>query len=274
MHPLLTIAKEAARKAGDIIIQSLDRLDSIKVTQKDRHDFVSQVDLSAERAIINIIQKAYPEHGILGEETGEQAGTRDNSTDSGPDEYTWIIDPLDGTTNFLHNLPHYAVSIAVKRRDKLECAMIYDPVRHEFFSASRGGGCHLNDRRLRVSGRLKLDEALIGTGFPFRQRQHAPPYLASLAAVFEQVGDVRRAGAAALDLAYVAAGRLDGFWEVGLNVWDTAAGILLIKEAGGLVSDFSGGETYHETGNIVAGSPKIFKGLLPIVQPHLSKAVG
>ena len=232
MHPIINIAVRAARRAGDVIIRSIDRLDTLNVTAKGKNDFVSDVDVRAESEIINVIRKAYPNHGFLAEEGGGDAGG----------EYLWIIDPLDGTTNYLHGLPQYAVSIALQQHGKLEHAVIYDPIRQELFTASRGQGAQLNDRRLRVSRAKGLEGTLIGTGFPFRAEQHIDAYLGTFKALFQKAADIRRPGSAALDLAYVAAGRLDGFWEIGLSPWDMAAGALLIREAGGLVSDFGGGE--------------------------------
>lgn len=253
MHPLLNIGIQAARKAGDIINRNSDRLDTLTFTEKTQNEFASEIDQQAEQAIIQVIHKAYPSHSILGEEFGAQ-GDRD--------EYQWIIDPLDGTTNFMHGFPHYCVSIAVKVKNQIEHGVIYDPVRQELFTASRGQGTQLNDKRLRVSSTVNLKQALIGTGFPFRNPQHAQAYFESFTTLLPLTSDVRRTGSAALDLAYVAAGRQDGFWELGLNIWDTAAAILMIKEAGGLVSDFNGGESYLETGRVVAGNPKIFKAIL------------
>ncbi|HHA19879.1 MAG TPA: inositol monophosphatase, partial [Methylophaga sp.] len=209
---------------------------------------------------INAIHKAYPDHAILAEESGQQD---DNDT-------VWVIDPLDGTTNFLHGFPHYCVSIAVMVRGKIEHGVIYDPLRDEMFTATRGAGAQLNDRRLRVAKRKELTASLLATGFPFKYPQHLDSYLATFNAVFPQVVDVRRAGSAALDLAYVAAGRLDGYWEIGLEKWDLAAGVLLIEEAGGVVSDFAGGDDYFEHGNLVVGNLPIQKQILTSITPHLS----
>jgi len=224
MHPMLNIAVRAARSAGNVIIRNIDRLDSIAVQTKDRNDFVSEVDRQAEQEIIGVLRKAYPDHAILAEESGEQAGN----------DYQWIIDPLDGTTNFLHGFPQYAVSIALRHKGRLEQGVVYDPVRQELFTATRGGGAMLNERRIRVSSRRTLEGALLGTGFPFKSQQHLESYLQMFRVLFPQTAGIRRAGSAALDLAYVAAGRFDGFWEIGLSVWDMAAGVLLIQEAGGL----------------------------------------
>lgn len=262
-HPLVTIATDAARKAGNMMLRSIDRLESIKVNTKSRHDYASEVDRTSEDIIIKTIRKSYPDHAIIGEETGAHTG-KDK-------EICWIIDPLDGTTNYIHGLPHYAISIAIQVKEKIEHGVIYDPIRQEMFIASRGAGSYVNNRRIRVSPQLKMENAILATGFPFRQRQHFPAYLKSLSAVIEAAEDIRRAGSAALDLAYVAAGRVDGFWEIGLSQWDIAAGSILIKEAGGRVSDFKGGEDYLNSGNIVAGNPRIFKGLLQTL--HASKLI-
>lgn len=259
---LMNIAVRAARAAGNVIMRAADRMDRVKVSTKGPQDFVTDIDKAAEKEIIGVIHKAYPKHGILGEESGESEGN----------EYTWIIDPIDGTRNFIHGFPHFAVSIALKIKDRIEYGVVYDPVRQELFTAIRGKGAKLNDTRLRVSKRTQLEECLIGTGFPYRHSQaHQQAYLNALQAIIPLSGDVRRAGSAALDLAYVAAGRLDGFWEMGLKIWDIAAGILLIKEAGGLVSDFNGSEDCLESGNVIAGNPKTLKHLLITLQPHLSK---
>ncbi|RFA30540.1 inositol monophosphatase [Alkalilimnicola ehrlichii] len=259
MHPMVNIAVRAARSAGNIMVRYLDRLDNINIESKGRNDFVSDVDRMAEQEIIQTLRKAYPNHAIIGEETGSHAGQ---------DDYEWIIDPLDGTTNYLHGFPQFAISIALRHRNRLEAGVIYDPLRQELFTAHRGGGAQLDGRRIRVSARRDLHGALIGTGFPFKAQRHFDAYLDMFRAVSQQAADLRRAGAAALDLAYVAAGRLDGFWEIGLQPWDMAAGALLIKEAGGIVGDFKGGEDYLRSGNIVCGSPKVFKGLLQAVNAN------
>ncbi len=260
MHPMLNIAVPAARRAGSIITRSLEHLDSLSVTTKAQNDFVSDVDRLAEQEIINAIKKAYPDHAIVAEESGNQAGS----------ECVWIIDPLDGTTNFLHGFPQFAVSIAMARKGILEIAVVYDPVSQDLYTAEKGGGSQLNGRRIRVSNRKTLDGALLGTGFPFRQQQYLDIYLETFKALFPETAGIRRPGSAALDLAYVAAGRLDGFWEIGLSQWDMAAGALLIKEAGGAVSDFGNGEDYLKTGNIMAGNLRvhdaIYKRLYPILK--------
>ena len=257
MHPTLNIAVKAARRAASVINRASTQLDLLTVQSKSPNDFVTEVDRAAEQAIIEVLRDAFPGHGILAEESGE----------SGPEsEYTWIIDPLDGTTNFIHGMPQYAVSIAQTKNGVLEHAVVYDPNTNEMFTASRGAGAFLNDRRIRVSRRTRLNEALIGTGFPFRRFDHVDAYLAMFKELTQKTAGIRRPGAASLDLAYVAAGRFDGFWEMGLSPWDMAAGVLLIQEAGGLVSDLSGEANYLTTGNLVAGTPKIFGQLLPIIQ--------
>ena len=257
MHATLNIAVKAARRAATVINRASTQLDLLTVQSKSPNDFVTEVDRAAEQAIIEVLRDAFPGHGILAEESGE----------SGPEsEFTWIIDPLDGTTNFIHGLPQYAVSIAQTKNGVLEHAVVYDPNTNEMFTASRGAGAFLNDRRIRVSRRTRLNEALIGTGFPFRRFDHVDAYLAMFKELTQKTAGIRRPGAASLDLAYVAAGRFDGFWEMGLSPWDMAAGVLLIQEAGGLVSDLSGEANYLTTGNLVAGTPKIFGQLLPIIQ--------
>jgi myo-inositol-1(or 4)-monophosphatase len=263
MQPMLTIALKAARKAGEIIARATDKLDTLVVEEKNANDFVSEIDRAAEREIIYHLKKAYPDHAFLGEESGE---TGDASS-----EYRWIIDPLDGTTNFVRGIPHFAVSIGCEYRGQLEHAVVLDPIRGEEFTASRGRGAQLNGRRIRVSPRKSLDGALIGTGILHKSRceEYLPAYMQSLHQVAEKTAGIRRAGSAALDLAYVAAGRLDAYWELKLKPWDIAAGALLVREAGGLVSDFNGGNDYMQSGNVVCGNPKCLKAVLQIVQPHL-----
>ncbi len=265
MHqPIVNIALGAARAAGRVIEQALVRADPLVVESKGQNDFVTAVDRAAEAAIIEAIRKAYPKHAIITEESGRLEGAANTDTE-------WIIDPLDGTTNFIHGFPQFAVSIGVQVNGRLEHAVVYDPMRKEEFTASRGRGAQLNGRRLRVSNRATLDGALIGTGFPFRKEQmpHIDAYLAMFKDLAMQTAGIRRPGAAALDLAYVAAGRLDGFWEFGLKPWDMAAGCLLITEAGGLVSDFGGGENHLDRGHIVGGNPKVLKALLKTIAPHV-----
>ena len=259
MHPTLNIAIKAARRAATVINRASTQLDLLTVQSKSPNDFVTEVDHAAEKAIIEVLRDAFPGHGILAEESGE----------TGPEsEFNWIIDPLDGTTNFIHGFPQYAVSIAQTRNGVLEHAVVYDPTSNEMFTASRGSGAFLNDRRIRVSRRTRLNEALLGTGFPFRQFDNVDAYLGMFRELTQKTAGIRRPGAASLDLAYVAAGRLDGFWEMGLSPWDMAAGVLLIQEAGGLVSDLSGEGNFMTTVNVVAGSPKIFGQLLPIIQSY------
>lgn len=259
MHPALNIAVKAARRAGSIINRATLDLDLVKVSSKRHNDFVTEVDRAAEAAIIETLREAYPEHAILAEESGA----------SGESEHTWIIDPLDGTTNFIHGFPQFAVSIALAHNGVVTQAVVYDPSRNEMFTASKGRGAYLNERRIRVSKRTKLQEALVGTGFPFRVFHHVDAYLAIFRELMEKTAGLRRPGAAALDLAYVAAGRFDGFYEFGLSPWDMAAGSLLITESGGLVGDLSGESEYLRSGNIVAGNPKIFAQLLQVIAPHI-----
>ena len=253
MHPMLTIAVRAARRAGSIINRAA-LAGGVQVKSKRANDFVTEVDRSAEAAIIEIVQKSYPDHGILGEETG--------AIDGAKQEYRWIIDPLDGTTNFIHGFPQYCVSIGIEHRGALAHGVVYDPIRDELFTASKGNGAFLNDRRIRVSKCSRLGDALVGTGFPFKELTRVDLYLKQLRQLMEKSSGVRRAGAAALDLAYVACGRLDGFWELGLLPWDMAAGALLIQEAGGLVGDLEGEQSFLESGDICAAAPKLFPALL------------
>ena len=260
MHPIINIAVKAARRAGGIINRASRDVEQIKVSAKRDKDFVTEVDKAAEEAIIGVLKEAYPDHAILAEESGA----------SGDSEHVWIIDPLDGTTNFIHGFPQYAVSIAQAHKGVLQHAVVYDPNRNELFTASKGAGAYLNERRIRVSKRVKLNEVLVGTGFPFRYFEHVDAYLGIFRDMMHKTAGVRRPGAAALDLAWVAAGRIDGFWELGLSPWDMAGGALLITEAGGLVGDLSGEQNYLETGNIVGGNPKVFSQLLQIIAPHLN----
>ncbi len=252
MHPMLNIAVRAARKAGSVINRAA-LAGGLNVRSKRAKDYVTQVDQAAEQAIIEIVKKAYPDHGFLAEESGAAAADA---------EYVWVIDPIDGTTNFIHGFPQYCTSIAIQHRGALAHAVIYDPVANELFTASKGRGAFLNDRRIRVTPLAKLGEALVGTGFPFKELSRLDLYMRQLGTMMKTCSGVRRAGAAALDLAYVACGRLDAFWELGLSPWDMAAGALLIQEAGGLVGDLKGDQTYLETGDIVAATPKVFPALL------------
>jgi myo-inositol-1(or 4)-monophosphatase len=253
MHPMLNIAVRAARKAGSIINRSTLDGSSLEVRAKHQNDFVTKVDQAAEAAILDIVRKSYPDHAVLAEESGAAEGKA---------EYQWIIDPLDGTTNFIHGFPQYAVSIGIKHRDSLAHGVIYDPVKNELFTASKGGGAFLNDRRIRVSKCLRLGDALVGTGFPFKELERIELYSKQLKTMMQKSAGVRRAGAAALDLAYVACGRLDAFWELGLSPWDMAAGALMIQEAGGLVGDTRGNDGWLDSGEIACATPKIYPTLL------------
>lgn len=263
MHPMLTIAVRAARSAGDLIQRSANNIDKITINQKSRNDYASEVDRMAEQEIIRIIRTAFPDHAILAEESGEQPGN----------DYLWVIDPLDGTTNFLHGFPQYAVSIALKHKGKLELGVIYDPNRDELFTAERGGGAMLNNRRIRVSKQLTMKGALIGTGFPFKNQTHMDAYLNMFRAVSVDTAGIRRAGAAALDMAYVACGRLDAYWEIGVSEWDVAAGVLLVQEAGGAVTDFSFNDKYLQSGNIIAASLKMHQLMYQTLNPHVTETL-
>jgi len=260
MQPLLNIAIQAARRAGEVIVRGLNRLHRLEVRAKGENDFVSEIDTQAEREIIDTVHRRYPQHDFLAEESGQ----------SGQDsEFLWIIDPLDGTTNFLHGYPQFAVSIGVQRRGRMEHAVVYDPMRQELFTASRGEGAQLDGKRIRVSSHIGLERSLVGTGFPYRSNlEWLDSYMEMLKAVTKATAGIRRPGAAALDLAYVAAGRLDAFWELGLSPWDTAAGTLLITEAGGMIGRLNGGEYKHES-DIVAGTPKVYAPLLELLAPHI-----
>jgi len=263
MEPMVTIALRAARKAGDLIVRASDELDRVGHQAKGVADYVTEVDVAAEQEILYQLGKAYPDHAFLAEESGQTGNEKS--------DHLWIIDPLDGTSNFMRGIPHYCVSIACLIDGRLAHAVVFDPVRQEEFTASRGRGAQLNGHRLRVSNRTDLSECLLGTGIPFlgHEQQRLPQYTKTLAELAGQCMGIRRAGAAALDLAYVAAGRFDGFWETGLERWDMAAGALLIKEAGGLISDLNGSERYLDNGQVVCGNPKVFKQLLSTVGPML-----
>ena len=265
MHPMLNTAIKAARRAGQIINRASMDVGHLKVSVKQQSDFVTEVDRAAEATIIDTLREAYPQHAILAEESG--------ATEGSDSEYQWIIDPLDGTTNFIHGFPQYAVSIGLAHKGVMNQAVVYDPTRNELFVASKGGGAYLNDKRIRVSSRAKLAEALIGTGFPYRVFDHVDAYLAIFKEMTQKTAGLRRPGAAALDIAYVAAGRLDGFWEFGLSPWDMAAGSLLVSEAGGLVGDLAGETNYLATGNLIAGNPKIFSQLLQLIAQHKTAAL-
>lgn len=261
MHPIVNIATRAARQAGEIITRATEHMDKLTITSKSENDYVSEVDNMAEQEIIRTIRKAFPDHAILAEESGQKEADNDS-------EFEWIIDPLDGTTNYLHQFPQYSVSIAVKQKGRLEHAVVYDPLKDEIFSASRGAGAQMNGRRLRVSPAKGLEGALLGTGFPFKDQQYLDIYLEMLKQMIIPTAGIRRAGSAALDLAYVAAGRLDGFWELNLKPWDMAAGLLLIQEAGGMVSDIKGGHEMLESGHVIAGNPRIFKAMIKALHPY------
>jgi myo-inositol-1(or 4)-monophosphatase len=259
MQPLLNLAQRAARAGAEVILRSLGRLDSLDVSSKGRNDFVSEVDRAAEREIIDTIKKLYPDHAFLAEESGLSGNPAS--------EVRWIVDPLDGTTNFLHGFPTFAVSIAAEVRGRLEAAVVLDVMRQEFFTASRGAGAQLEGKKIRVSKQLTLEGALIATGFPYRsEAEYLDSYLAMLKAIMQKAAGVRRPGSAALDLAWLAAGRVDGFWEIGLKAWDTAAGTLLIQEAGGLVGTLTGAP-YTQGGNIIAAPAKLFKEMVQLIAP-------
>jgi myo-inositol-1(or 4)-monophosphatase len=258
---MLNIAIKAARAAGAVINRAALDLDVLKIGRKGPNDFVSEVDRVAESTIINILLEAYPGHAILAEESGREHGAQHS-------EYLWIIDPLDGTTNFLHGFPVYAVSIALAHRNVVQQAVVYDPTRNDLFYASKGRGAFMNDRRLRVSKRLKLSDSLIGTGFPFRQGDNFKRYMKMFEAVMQSCAGLRRPGAAALDLCYVAAGQYDGFFETGLSPWDIAAGSLMITEAGGLIGNFTGEADFLYQREVVAGNPKVYGQLVQILSPY------
>ena len=256
---MLNIAIRAARNAGDLIQRSSQNLDNIHIDQKGRNDYASEVDRMAEHEIIKVIRTAFPDHAILAEESGEHQGN----------DYVWVIDPLDGTTNFLHGFPQYAVSIALKNKNKVELGVIYDPLRDELFTAERGGGAMLNNRKIRVAKHNSMRGALIGTGFPFKKQENLEPYLNMFRAVTQDTAGIRRAGAAALDLAYVACGRLDAYWETGVSEWDIAAGVLLVQEAGGVATDFAFNDKYLQSGNIIVGNPRMHQLMYHTLEPHI-----
>ncbi|MDX1525667.1 MULTISPECIES: inositol-1-monophosphatase [Idiomarinaceae] len=265
MHPMLNIGVRAARAAGKILVKNFGVEVDLNVEVKSQNDFVTELDKAAESAIIRTIQKAYPDHSFLAEESGELMGK--------DADHQWIIDPLDGTTNYLRGIPHFAISIAYSYKGQVQVAVVYDPLREELFTATKGAGAQLNGKRLRVKAQRDLNGALLATGFPFKRKDMTKEYLAVFAALFEHVGDMRRNGAAALDLAYVAAGRIDGFWEFSLKPWDIAAGQLIVREAGGLVADFAGGHSFMTSGHTVAGNPKVVQHLLTKARPHLPESL-
>ncbi len=263
---MLNIGVKAARLASKVILNSLNRVDELDIQSKGRNDFVTNVDKKAEQLIIETILEAYPDHQILGEESGSSAQNDKHS------HFQWIIDPLDGTTNYLHQFPVFCISIALLEKGQLTCAIVYDPTRDELFTAVRGKGAQLNDRRIRVSQTPNFASALLGTGIPYKEMKYLAPWTKSFEMLVPHVNGIRRAGSAALDLAYVACGRFDGFWEYGLSKWDIAAGILLIQEAGGLVSDTQGKQNMLETGHVISGNKKIFGKLQVIIKEH-AKAI-
>ncbi len=259
MHPMLNTAVKAARRAGKIIMRHYERLERVAVENKGYNDYVTEVDRMAEAEIIGVLQSAYPDHAVLAEESGQRTGN----------DYLWIIDPLDGTTNYLHGYPQFAVSIALHFQGRPHQAVVFDPLHNELFTASRGAGAQLNDRRIRVSAASRLERCLLGTGFPFKSMAHLESWISTFRTLLPQTSGVRRAGSAALDLAHVACGRLDGFWEFGLKPWDMAAGCLLIEEGGGLLSDFRGEQNHLESGNLIAANPKIYPELLRQIQQSI-----
>jgi len=267
MDPMLNIAVRAARAAGDLISRYATRVDTLTITNKGRNDFVSEVDKQAEMEIINILQKAYPDHSFLGEEGGRQ-GAADKK---GKSDFMWVIDPLDGTTNFLHGFPQFSVSIGLMHKGRMECGVVYDPNRQELFTAKRGAGAMLDNRRIRVSKQKGFPGALFGTGFPFKDQRHIDAYLAMFKDLMKDTAGIRRPGSAALDLAYVACGRFDGFWELGLKPWDIAAGVLLVQEAGGMVTDLQGEDQYWLTGNVVVSNPRLHSLMLDTIRPHITE---
>jgi myo-inositol-1(or 4)-monophosphatase len=258
LHPMINVAVKAARAAGSIINRAALDVEAVRISQKQVNDFVTDVDQAAEAAIIETLLTAYPGHGIWAEESGREHGAKDS-------EFVWIIDPLDGTTNFIHGFPVYCVSIALAVKGKIEQAVIYDPSRNDLFTATKGRGAYLNDRRLRVSKRIRLQECLISTGFPFRPGDDFQGYLRMMAEVMPKTAGLRRPGAAALDLAYVAAGYTDGFFETGLQPWDVAAGSLMVTEAGGLVGNFTGEPEFLEHKECMAGNPRVYGQLVGIL---------
>jgi myo-inositol-1(or 4)-monophosphatase len=261
MHPMLSTAVKAARRAGSVINRGARDLDRLTITAKGPKDFVSEVDRAAEAAIVDVLHATYPDHAILAEEGTAKGANADA-------EYLWIIDPLDGTTNFLHGFPQYCVSIALQHKGQITQGVIYYPVRNDLFTATRGRGAFLNDHRMRVSRRQHLRDCLIGTGFPFRDGSDVDTYIKMMRAMMMETAGLRRPGSAALDLAYVAAGYYDGFWEIGLNAWDVAAGSLLILEAGGLVGDLLGDNGYLYGGQVIAANPKIFAQIIKVLAPY------
>ncbi len=265
MHPMLNIAIRAARKAGNHIAKSLENTDKIESTQKGSNDFVTNVDKEAEALIIDTIKSSYPEHCIIAEENG--------FIDGKDKDMQWIIDPLDGTTNFLKGFPHFSVSIALRMKGKTEIACVYDPMQNELFTAQRGAGAQLNNARLRVNQLKDLQNTVLATGFPYKQKQHSESYMKIVSSLFTECADFRRTGSAALDLCYLASGRVDGFFELGLKPWDMAAGELIAREAGAILTDFSGGTNYMQSGNIVGSSPRGVKSILKHIRENSNEAI-
>lgn len=265
MHPMLNTAVKAARRAAAVINRASFDLDRVSFAEKNPNDFVTDVDRAAEEAVIEVLQKAYPSHAFLGEESGTTGNVNDES------EFVWIIDPLDGTTNFIHGFPQYCVSIALQQRGQITQAVVYDPTRNDLFTATKGGGAYLNEKRIRVSKRDKIADALLGTGFPFKNMEELDAYIEMFKIIVTNSAGLRRPGSAALDLAYVACGRLDGFFEKGLKPWDMAAGALLITEAGGIMGTFEGESDYMYKNEILAAPPKIFAQLVALLHPFADK---
>lgn len=265
MHPMLNIAVRAARNAGQVIVKGFANPDNIETNQKGQNDFVTNVELDAENAVVNTLRKSYPEHTIIGEECGELTG-------SNPD-YQWIVDALDGTSNFIHGIPHFAVSIALRVKGRTEQAVVYDPIRDELFTASRGAGAQLNGYRIRTGKAKDLTTAILATGFPAKQKHHLDAHLGMFKDLFVQSSDIRNAGAPSLDLVYVGAGRVDGYWELGLKPWDFAAGSLIAREAGAIVTDFVGGHNFERSGNLVCANPKVLKIMLSTMREHLPESL-
>ncbi|MDP5214264.1 inositol-1-monophosphatase [Pseudoalteromonas tunicata] len=265
MHPMLNIAVRAARNAGKVILRACEDLSKLEVSQKGTNDLVTNVDRDAEAVIRDTILKAYPTHSLVGEELGEHKGT-----DS---DYLWVIDPINGTTNFVKGIPHFAVSVALKVKGRTEQAVIYDPIRGEIFSASRGQGAQINSKRVRVSKSNELAGTVLATSWPYRHKHHLEAYSKAFNALFVHATDIRNSGCPALDLAYAAAGRADGYFAIGLKPWESAAGLLLIKEAGGMVVDFAGGNNYEVSGNIICAAPKLSQSMVKEMRPHLTEAL-
>ncbi|BAF61571.1 inositol monophosphatase family protein [Candidatus Vesicomyidisocius calyptogenae] len=260
-HPTLNIAVKVARKAGNIILRYHNQINLLTIKNKTTNNFVSEVNKAAKDAIINELKYTFPSHSILYEENSE---ILDNN------RFQWIIDPLNGTTNYLHGFPQYSVSIALYENKEPKHAVVYDPFKEELFTTSKGEGAYLNEQRIRITHTNGFENTLIGTGFSFKESKHLDTYLSMFKAIYLKVSGIRHTGSAALNLAYLAAGRLDGFWEIELNIWNIAAGVLLVKEAGGFVGDFSGRDKYLKTGNVVAGNNQVFKAILKTIHPYLT----